>query len=303
MGTSSREAGVANGPAGPAVPDPADGPVGGRGSLRDGLARWAARGIDLVFPPRCPICLREPEDASVSARGGGGPRIAPLRRPIGRSPCGQVCGDCHATLRDTVVRCRRCGSPAMPAGGCRECRLRPCVWRNIAVLAGYTDELRQAVLRAKRPAGEDVVGALAAVFLASHREAIASWGIDRVVPVPMHWLRRMMRGTSAAEGLARSLAAGMRLPWSREIRRWRATPMQNELPPGLRPGNVRDAFRVRRRLPGARILLVDDVVTTGATLAACTRVLLDAGAASVDVAVMARADRGAGDADSGLHAP
>ena len=171
------------------------------------------------------------------------------------------------------------------------------------VLSGYTDELRQAVLRAKRPAGEDVVGGLAEVFLASHRETIASWGIDRVVPVPMHWLRRVMRGTSAAEGLARSLAAGMRLPWSREIRRWRATPMQNELPPEERPGNVRDAFRVRRRLAGARVLLVDDVVTTGATVTACTRVLLDAGAASVDVAVVARADRGAGVPDPGLHAP
>lgn len=171
------------------------------------------------------------------------------------------------------------------------------MWRNIAVLSGYTDHVRQAVLQAKRPAGEDVLGGLAAVFLESHREAIDSWGIDRVVPVPMHWRRRLMRGTSAAEGLARSLAAGMRLPWSRELRRWRATPMQNELPPDERPGNVRDAFRVRRRLAGARILLVDDVVTTGATLTACTRVLLDAGAASVDVAVVARADRGAGAAD------
>ena len=295
MGTIG-QAGSAEGPdcRPPAVPS--TGTVSGGGGLRQGIAAWAGRGMDLLFPPRCPICRREPAGQPPPQRRG-------LHGRSSRSPEGQVCRECRVALRDDVIRCRRCGGPARPAGGCGECCLRPCGWRNIAVLAGYQDALREAVLRAKRPAGEEVVGVLAALLCATHGAAIASWGIDRVVPVPMHWRRRLMRGTSAAEGLARALAADLRLPWSRELRRWRATPMQNELPAELRPGNVRDAFRARRRLPGARILLVDDVLTTGATLSACARVLLEGGAASVDVAVAARADRGTPLADVTIHAP
>jgi predicted amidophosphoribosyltransferase len=67
--------------------------------------------------------------------------------------------------------------------------------------------------------------------------------------------------------------------------------MQNELPIADRPLNVQGAFRSRLRLGGERILLVDDVMTTGATLSACCKALLDAGAATVDVAVVAKADR------------
>ena len=86
------------------------------------------------------------------------------------------------------------------------------------------------------------------------------------------------------------------LPWSRPLVRCRATRMQNELPINDRPRNVQGAFRVRRRLDGERLLLVDDVVTTGATLSECCRALQNAGAATVDAAVLARADRNSADA-------
>jgi ComF family protein len=147
------------------------------------------------------------------------------------------------------------------------------------------------VLRAKRPAGDDVAAALASLIVRKHGERLASWDVGRVVPVPMHWLRRSIRGTSAADELSRRIARLLGLPHSPTLSRQRATRMQNELPITDRPRNVQGAFRSRQRIDGERILLVDDVVTTGATLSACCRALLAAGAVAVDVAVVAKADR------------
>jgi len=163
-------------------------------------------------------------------------------------------------------------------------------------LSSYAGGLREAVLRAKRPAGDDVTAALSSLIVQKHAAAIHSWGVGRVVPVPMHWWRRSIRGTSAAGELSRHIAMRLGLPRSRPLVRCRATRMQNELPINDRPSNVQGAFRVRRRLDGERLLLVDDVVTTGATLSECCRALLKAGAATVDAAVLARADRNSADA-------
>ena len=160
------------------------------------------------------------------------------------------------------------------------------------MLASYGDGVRGQVLRAKRPAGESVAAALAGLLVAKHRETFTVWRIDAVVPVPMHWRRRLARGTSAADLLAAGIARRLGLPHRHLLRRRRATPMQNELPFDDRRGNVRGAFVASSRAAGRRVLLVDDVTTTGATLAECRRALVEAGASAVYAAVMARADRG-----------
>lgn len=260
----------------------------GRASL------WAARGLDLMFPPRCPFCRRESDH-----------RLAPPEHPAPEHPAeaavggafwsATVCAACDRELSADVRRCLRCGQPGEHAADTRGCQQRSQSWRRIVILSSYAGGLREAVLRAKRPAGDEVVAALASLIVRKHRDTLGSWEIDRVVPVPMHWLRRSLRGTSAADELSRRIAGLLGLPWSRALTRHRATPMQNELPIADRPRNVEGAFRTRRRLDGERILLVDDVVTTGATLSSCVRALLAAGAVSVDVAVVARADRSGAD--------
>ena len=107
---------------------------------------------------------------------------------------------------------------------------------------------------------------------------------ELVVPIPMHWLTRLFRGTSAAETLSRSLAATISLPFAGDLLRCRRLlKKQSTLLGAERRLNVKDAYAASRSydISGARILLVDDVITTGATCDSAARVLLKAGAATV----------------------
>jgi ComF family protein len=110
--------------------------------------------------------------------------------------------------------------------------------------------------------------------------------IDLAVPVPLHRSRRRARGFNQASELARHL--GPRL--TEALKRTRATPSQTDLPAARRHANVKGAFTLARRadVRGRRIVLVDDVSTTGATLEACARVLTDAGAREVRALTAAR---------------
>jgi ComF family protein len=230
--------------------------------------------IDLLCPPRCVFCGAD----EVDARRGGAPS----------------CDACARALSRDGPRCPSCGVPLPGGGACGGCRGRCPDWDGLAVLAAYGEEVREAVLRAKRPAGESVAAGLAALLVRKHERMFAGWGIDVVVPVPMHWLRRTARGTSSADVLARRVAAVLHLPCRRVLRRCRPTRMQNELPFDERAANVRGVFRAIRPAGGRRVLLIDDVTTTGATLAECRRALVEAGAAAVYAGVVARADRGHG---------
>jgi ComF family protein len=238
--------------------------------LRRSAAGLAGAGLDLVCPPRCVFCRADVPE--------------PAARPA------VVCGDCTRRLTSDLPRCLACGSPAASAAECRRCRGRCRDWDGIVVLAAYADEVRAAVLATKRPGGEVVAAGLATLLAARHREQLEAWGIDLIVPVPMHWTRRMLRGTSAADGLARAMAAALDLPWRSALVRTRATRMQNELEPESRRANVRGGFRATPRAAGRRVLLVDDVTTTGGTLSACRQALVAGGAAAVYAAAVARAD-------------
>ncbi|MCX7405396.1 MAG: phosphoribosyltransferase family protein [Planctomycetia bacterium] len=251
-------------------------------------ARWAGRGIDLLFPPRCILCHEDIVAADPIASANN--QAAEVCR-------GAVCTACIRAVSTDVMRCLRCGEAVSDTSDCRRCRGRPCDWDGIVVLAGYSDRLREAVLKAKHPASEDISAALATLLVRKHRVTITGWNIEAVVPVPMHWRRRALRRTSAADELARRMALLLHVPVWAGLRRHKATRMQNELPIEERRENVCAAFRAQRRMDGKCILLVDDVVTTGATLAACRRALVAAGAQAVFVAVVAKADRSVAQGD------
>ncbi len=118
---------------------------------------------------------------------------------------------------------------------------------------------------------------------------------DLVVPVPLHWRRFLRRGYNQAAVIARPVAAELDLPVASVLRRRRATPAQSRLRRAERRSNLRDAFSLRRlaftagvSCIGRRVLLVDDVVTTGTTLETAATELRRAGAASVTALTIAR---------------
>lgn len=253
------------------------------------LARYAAAAVDLLFPPECLLCQRpllvSGEEQEKGARGR------------------DFCPACLAELTSGLSRCPVCGAVAgleFGATCCEACGRRPPPWLRAVIFAAYGDLVREAVLRAKRPAGE-AVGCAVGRRLGQlvHTQFAAAALVDVVVPVPMHWRRRVVRGTSSAQVVAGAVAHALRRPMRSWLRRIRATSMQNTLPPAERPANVSGAFRANRRVRGQRVLLVDDVITTGATATACTQALLAAGACEVYVAAVAKAERSDLMADDG----
>jgi len=116
---------------------------------------------------------------------------------------------------------------------------------------------------------------------------------DAVTPVPMHWRRRWSRGFNQSELIAREVARTLRVPVLKATKRTRFTPPQAELTISARRRNAEGSFRAVRGavVKEKRVLLIDDVLTTGATAGACAAVIKRAGARSVTVLTVARADR------------
>ncbi|HVW11060.1 MAG TPA: ComF family protein [Bryobacteraceae bacterium] len=116
---------------------------------------------------------------------------------------------------------------------------------------------------------------------------------DAVVAVPLHWKRRWRRGFNQAELLAKEISKRRRIPLVKALRRVRPTATQSGLTSAARRLNITGAFQPKpgMNLRGRRVLLIDDVFTTGATASACASALKRAGAASVSLLTLARADR------------
>ena len=112
--------------------------------------------------------------------------------------------------------------------------------------------------------------------------------IDALLPVPLHWRRHAQRGFNQAVELCRELQASTGLPMRCNIRRVRATPYQSGLEAEARSANLRAAFAARSHVPSQHLLIVDDVITTGATCRELASAALAAGAAKVSVLAVAR---------------
>ena len=113
--------------------------------------------------------------------------------------------------------------------------------------------------------------------------------IDAVLPVPLHWQRRWFRGFNQADEIAAPVAKHLGVPLLRNVKRVRATPFQSGLSARERARNLRDAFEVDGALSARHVLIVDDVITTGATVRQLAKVVRFAGAVRVSALAVARA--------------
>ena len=226
---------------------------------------WLGAVGRVVFPPSCALCGEH------SATGR------------------DLCAACAVELPFNRSCCARCALPlATPALACGECLRKPPPFDAAIAPLRYEWPLDRLVTRLKFSVDLAVGRVLAELLQDAVRSAADR--IDLVVPVPLHLQRLRERGFNQALELARPIARRLGLPLDHAVlARTRATPPQTGLAAAERRRNLRDAFAVRGTLAGRSIALVDDVVTTTATVRACARALKQAGAGRVEVWAVARA--------------
>lgn len=239
---------------------------------------WVNSLGDLVFPPKCHSCGLLLTDSSLP-----------------------FCQTCQESIpgRD-IARCQRCGS-ANPTQSlqkneiiehiCPICIQKPPIWERVACLGSYEGILREWILSQKGRRGEWFAEVLGRYWAENLPNNFPNWEkVDAVVPVPRHWTKKWWLGHNPAEGLARGLCGIKNWPLDRfSLFRTRATRKQSELTPNQRKNNVRGAFAWRGRMvKNGRAILVDDILTTGATVRECAKTIKSAGFNQIALCVLAQ---------------
>jgi ComF family protein len=205
------------------------------------------------------------------------------------------CRKCWMQIESrTSYHCSKCGAglsrPTPVAGRCGNCVRTSFKFDHALAVGNYQGLLRELVIRMKNQ-HDDVLAIQLGNRLAYKLIGQGWTEFDQLVPVPLHWSRRLRRGFQATEILSERISrlTGIRKS-TNTVLISRATAKQGTLSSTARIANVRHAFAVRPNAikPGARILVVDDVMTTGATTSEIARVLKAGGADYVGVAVVAR---------------
>lgn len=231
--------------------------------------------VDLWMPPACNFC--------------GRPIPGPGKQPM-------LCEECRVKLQAFPGRaCQRCAAPIPQheAGDdCPRCRNRRYRFRQALAMGVYRGQLREAVIRMKRQTEEGLALSVGYLLAAAVRHVCETpGGPELIVAVPCHWWKRLRRGTNSPDILAEAVGTALELPIGRgALYCRRRTQKQGMLSPSERFANVRGAFAASRKFDfsGAHILLIDDIMTTGATGNEASKVLRRAGASRVTLAVVAR---------------
>lgn len=201
------------------------------------------------------------------------------------------CAGCVAELPHIAHPCPLCALP-LPAAdilACGACLSEPPPYARCVSAIVYAAPADRLIAGLKYRRQLPVARVLAQCLL---DQIGAEPGIDAILPVPLHWRRRWLRGFNQAEVIADELSRALGVPHrSRWLRRRRPTPPQQALSAAERRRNLRGAFVVTAPVAGLRIALVDDVITTGSTVEEIARLLRKAGASSIEVWCLARTPR------------
>jgi ComF family protein len=233
------------------------------------LGKVAKPVLDLLFPPLCIGC----------------------RAPVGEAG---FCADCWSGIAFLDgPGCTCCGLPFPVAlegeNFCAACLAKPPAFDTARAIMAYDEKSRGAILALKHADRLDLVPGFARWLGRAGRTTLAQ--CDLVVPVPLHPWRLWQRRYNQSAEMARRLARDWNMAFDNALVRSRSTPSQGAMSSAkARRRNVQRAFQVREpmRVAGKSVLLLDDVMTTGATVEACARALKRAGAARVHVLALAR---------------
>jgi len=242
------------------------------------LGRFKNTVLDLFFPPHCVACHRLGAWLCVDCLAA----VERIQPPVCRR-CGLPLSDPSMTTRSEVSR---------QWSICDRCREVPFQLDGLLACAFHSDPLRQAIHQFKYEDLRSLAGLLGKLMAEGWVElAPADAGVDVLVPVPLHPTRQRQRGYNQSDLLARELGAYLCRPVVTDVLvRTKTTAPQVELNAQERRANVRDAFRCTGAdLSGKRVLLVDDVCTTGSTLESAGVALREGGSASVWAYTLARA--------------
>lgn len=206
----------------------------------------------------------------------------------GASTLRDICRDCDADLPRIDIGCRHCGIPLAHDGLCGDCLVAPPTYSRCIAPLRYEAPISHLVGSFKYQGNFNHGRILSRLLIERlEREHVAS--IAALIPVPLHWRRRWQRGFNQSEIIADELSRTLKLPMqARCLKKIRGGASQQGLDAEARRRNLRDAFVCGRDLQGLNLALIDDVVTTGATANAIAKILLNSGAASVQLWALAR---------------
>lgn len=228
--------------------------------------------IDLCYPGLCAVCKKGCEAGAF------------------------LCEDCDRELRDLEQRpaCDLCGAPlASEAAPCPFCRGKGVRhYRQVLRIGTYSEPLKALIHQMKYGRRWGLAEHLARRLLSSDRAKLLLERADVLVPVPLHFVRQLGRGFNQAEVIARQISRESGQPVVRAVSRVRHTPSQTQLTLGQRRANVRNAFKLTNAISirGKHVVVIDDVMTSGATLQTVAATLRPARPASLSALVLAVAD-------------
>lgn len=217
--------------------------------------------LNILYPKCCPLCHKILADASVLICPECSKKLSPVT--------GSRCFCCGIPVRDETEYCKRCGEKKR--------------WFDQGKgIFFYDEQMKRSILRYKYEGRRQYGEFYAKAMYIFAKKDVEKWKPDVLVPIPLYPRKQRMRGFNQAEDLAEKLAVYLNLPVDPEmLKKIKDTKSQKKINKREREKNLKGAFQALKTAKGKKILIVDDVYTTGSTMDAAAKCLKEAGALNV----------------------